>query len=178
MLPTHTARESDEWQQCTGNKAVTRGAREGAARRDRLHAAAKARENQSHGQTAPGKTLSQNSVKAIEKIDTQKELAKIAGVSIGVNAFAEKRFGEFSKPFTPRNRHQADTGPGALEDFVRILTSCTWLPHPHARGGTFCRILQKVHFGTPHPHARGILCQNSDMILHPDTGPGALTTPG
>ena len=41
----------------------------------------KVKENQSHGQTAPGKTLSQNSVKAFEKIDTQKELAKIAGVS-------------------------------------------------------------------------------------------------
>ena len=41
----------------------------------------KAKENQSHGQTAPGKTLCQNSDKAIEKIDTKKELAKIADVS-------------------------------------------------------------------------------------------------
>ena len=52
--------------------------------------AAKARENQSHGQTAPGKTLSQNSVKAFEKIDTQKELAKIAGVSHDTIARIEK----------------------------------------------------------------------------------------
>ncbi len=41
--------------------------------------AAKAKKNQACGQG--GVLLSQNSVKASEKIDTQKELAKIAGVS-------------------------------------------------------------------------------------------------
>ena len=41
--------------------------------------AAKAKENQQiHGGTAPGKTLSQNSAKVI---DTRKELSKLAGVS-------------------------------------------------------------------------------------------------
>ena len=40
----------------------------------------KAKENQSHGQTAPGKTLSQNSAKASEKVDTRAELAKIVDV--------------------------------------------------------------------------------------------------
>lgn len=39
----------------------------------------KAKENQACGQG--GVLLSQNSVKANEKVDTQKELAKIAGVS-------------------------------------------------------------------------------------------------
>ncbi len=60
----------------------------GAARRDRLHAAAKAKKNQACGQG--GVLLSQNSVKAIEKIDTQKELAKIAGVSHDTIARVEK----------------------------------------------------------------------------------------
>ncbi len=42
--------------------------------------AAKAKENQQiHGGTAPGKTLSQNSAKVI---DTRKELSKLAGVSL------------------------------------------------------------------------------------------------
>ena len=43
---------------------------------------AKAKENQSHGMTAPGKTLLQKGAKAFEeKIDTTEELASIAGVS-------------------------------------------------------------------------------------------------
>lgn len=41
---------------------------------------AKAKENQGHGQTAPGQTLPQNSAKA-SPVDTRKELAKAAGVS-------------------------------------------------------------------------------------------------
>jgi len=42
--------------------------------------AAKAKENQQiHGGTAPGKTLSQNSAKVI---DTRKELSKLAGISL------------------------------------------------------------------------------------------------
>ena len=35
----------------------------------------------------------------------------------------------------------------------------------------------KVHFGTPHLHARGILCQNSDMILHPDPARPSASSP-
>ena len=50
--------------------------------------AAKAKENQACGQG--GVLLSQNSVKASEKIDTQKELAKIAGVSHDTIARVEK----------------------------------------------------------------------------------------
>ena len=60
----------------------------GAARRDRLHAAAKARENQACGQG--GVLLSQNSVKAFAPIDTRAELAKIAGVSDNTIARVEK----------------------------------------------------------------------------------------
>ena len=64
--------------------------------------AAKAKKNQAHGQTAPGKTLPQNSAKAldgidkgnqpgatcqnsdkVQTIDTKKEIAKIAG-AVGV----------------------------------------------------------------------------------------------
>ena len=52
--------------------------------------AAKARENQSHGQTAPGKTLLQNSAKAFTPIDTRAEIAKIAGVSHDTIARVEK----------------------------------------------------------------------------------------
>ena len=89
MRPTHTAREATSGNNAPETKPfpVEPGR---VARRDRLHAAAKAKENQSHGQTAPGKPLSQNSVKAFEKIDTQKELAKIAGVSHDTIARVEK----------------------------------------------------------------------------------------
>lgn len=52
----------------------------GAARRDRLHAAAKAKKNQqlSEGRGVKG---CQNSDNLIERVDTKKDLAKIAGMS-------------------------------------------------------------------------------------------------
>lgn len=43
----------------------------------------KAKKNLAHGQTAPGKTLLPNSAKAIKKINTRKEIAKVAGLSNG-----------------------------------------------------------------------------------------------
>jgi hypothetical protein len=55
----------------------------GAARRDRLHAAAKAKENQ-----GARTDICQNSDKS--SIDTKKELAKIAGVSHDTIARVEK----------------------------------------------------------------------------------------
>jgi len=39
------------------------------------------KKNQSHGQTAPGKTLLENSPKAFAPINTRAEIAKIANVS-------------------------------------------------------------------------------------------------
>ena len=67
---------------------------------------AKAREHQSHGQTAPGKTLLENSPKAFTPINTRAEIAKIAGVSDNTIARVHesgrctlpfRTFGEFSK---------------------------------------------------------------------------------
>ncbi len=52
----------------------------------------KAKKNQGHGQTAPGKSLCQNSEKAIHPIDTNKELSKIAGVSSDTVARADRIF--------------------------------------------------------------------------------------
>ena len=77
----------------------------GAARRDRLHAAAKAKKNQqlSEGRGVKG---CQNSDNLIERVDTKKELAKIAGVSRWDNAPDTKPF-----PVEPgrasRKRHNA-----------------------------------------------------------------------
>ena len=73
--------------------------------------AAKARENQACGQG--GVLLSQNSVKASEKIDTQKELAKIAGVSHDTIARVHES-GRCTLPFRGGNieGRPAGGGPG------------------------------------------------------------------
>ena len=78
--------------------------------------AAKAKENQACGQG--GVLLSQNSVKASEKVDTRAELAKIAGVSHDTLARVHgsgrctlpfRTFAEFCKSPPPLLRYSCDT---------------------------------------------------------------------
>jgi len=49
-------------------------------------------------------------------------------------------------------------------------------PHPHTRGGTFGEF-SKSPLWYPRTYTRGILCQNSDMILHPDPARASRSSP-
>ncbi len=111
MLPTHTARGSDEWQQCTGNKAVTRGAREGAARRDRLHAAAKAKKNYENYVGRPSKSC-QNSDMIIERVKTLCQNSDKARVLLARTGVGNAQI--CSTEFCGTNRLLARAGVGAL----------------------------------------------------------------
>jgi len=62
----------------------------------------------------------------------------------------------------------------AIDCFWRILQKRS---HTHTREEALLENSPKVHFGTPHLHARGILCQNSDMILHPDPARASRSSP-
>lgn len=69
----------------------------------------RARKNKGHGQTAPGKSLCQNSVKAIP-ISTNKELSNIAGVSTDTIARADRIF----KAATEDQKKRLETGESSI----------------------------------------------------------------